>query len=183
VAPARLTAGGLATQGIGPMSHVKLIPLSQGLWTLVDAIDYDRLTRVKWYAWEANGGAFYAIRQVYTAGIQSTERLHRAVMKAPAGVDVDHRSGDTLDNRRANLRLAPFQNQWNQALHTNNSSGWKGVSWYKRSRRWMAFIRVNGKRHHLGYFADPLDAARAYDIAAVKLHGEYARLNFPEHQP
>lgn len=91
---------------------------------------------------------------------------------------VDHVNRDTLDNRRSNLRkCSRAQNAVNSKLRVTNSSGYRGVSFSKG--RWAARIRDNYAYVHLGLFDDPVAAARAYDSAALKLHKEFASLNFP----
>jgi len=93
---------------------------------------------------------------------------------------IDHINHQTDDNRLENLReVTRFQNQWNGSIQTGTSSQYKGVCWYKNYNKWKAQINVNGKKKHLGYFINPIDAARAYDRAALKYFGEYANLNFP----
>lgn len=93
----------------------------------------------------------------------------------------DHRDRNGLNNQRANLRAATTaQNSRNTGLRANNSSGFKGV--HATRGRWRAVLRVDGRRHHLGYFATAEAAGRAYDAAAVDLCGEFAWLNFPERQ-
>lgn len=104
--------------------------------------------------------------------------LHRLVMDAPQGSQVDHIDGNVLDCRRANLRLASHaQNQRNSRIYRNNRSGFKGVSRYKRTGKWQACIKVDNKLRHLGYFPNPKEAAAAYDKAARELHGEFALTN------
>jgi hypothetical protein len=113
--------------------------------------------------------------------------MHRVIMEAGPSEVVDHINGDGLDNRRINLRKCTnAENQRN--IHARrSSSGYKGVTKIQRSynlkRPWAAAISVGGargKRIHLGYFADPADAARAYDRAAQKHFGAFANLNFSE---
>jgi len=109
--------------------------------------------------------------------------MHRQLINVPKGYVIDHINGSGLDNRRANLRLATVaQNAWNSKKR-NPRSGYKGVWLAKEKGLWRAAIFCNRKRKHLGYFKDKVDAARAYDKAATKLHKEFAVLNFPNHQP
>jgi hypothetical protein len=107
--------------------------------------------------------------------------MHRVLLNAPASLHVDHVNGNGLDNQRSNIRLAtPGENQHNGRLRKNNSSGFKGVSWVTRDKRWQVSIWLGGKQRALGRFQNLEDAARAYDNAARELFGEFARLNFPE---
>ena len=111
-------------------------------------------------------------------------RAHRVIWAMVNGRwpadQIDHINGDRSDNRVANLREArPAENQWNTGLASTNTSGFKGVSWSQSSNRWSACIRHCGTQHYLGCFDTPEDAARAYDAAAIRLHGEFGRLNFP----
>ena len=93
---------------------------------------------------------------------------------------VDHINTDSLDNRKANLRLATHsQNSCNSRRDKSNTySRYRGVSFSKRKQKWFAAIRVNGKKTWLGYFDNEIDAARTYDVAARKYHKEFAMLNF-----
>jgi hypothetical protein len=107
--------------------------------------------------------------------------LHREITNAPKGLLVDHRNGDTLDNRRTNLRLATAsQNMQNVKKKKNTSSRFIGVSFIKSAGRWAAQIRAQGRDRWLGTFVNEIDAAKAYDTAAKKYYGEFARLNFNE---
>lgn len=108
--------------------------------------------------------------------------MHRLLLGldlTDAAVHVDHASGDRLDNRRVNLRPCTHaENQRNQGPSSRNASGYKGVSLYKRDGTYRASIAAHGRRRHLGYYSNPVEAARAYDAAARELHGEFARTNF-----
>lgn len=96
----------------------------------------------------------------------------------PTSQEVDHINGNGLDCRRGNLRLCTkSENQRNRRPNQNGTSGYKGVGWYKKYNCWRVRIQVNGKKQHIGYFDNEIDAATAYDNAAKQLHGEFARLN------
>jgi hypothetical protein len=103
--------------------------------------------------------------------------LHRFIMNIPKEMEVDHINGDTLDNRKVNLRVCTkSENNCNRKINQNNTSGYKGVS-YKMSRhKWCAKIGVNNKNIHLGYFDSPEEAYAAYCIASKKYHGEFGRI-------
>jgi hypothetical protein len=105
-------------------------------------------------------------------------KLHRLIL--PGCHEVDHINGNGLDNRRCNLRPALGRNQSNVNRRRDNTSGYKGVHIDKRWGHFVARIQVNGVRKSLGCYADPKQAAHAYDEAAKKFFGEFARLNFPE---
>ena len=108
-----------------------------------------------------------------------THYLHRLILGAPDGAQIDHINGDKTDNRRCNLRLATHaENQRNKGTRSDSTTGFKGVCYDKRSGRYVAYINANGVRTYLGYFKDKCMAARAYDAAAIKQHGAFARLNF-----
>jgi hypothetical protein len=157
------------------------IYLGEGKFTLVDSQDYYRLKNFNWWV-KGNGTNLYAARNSITSTLRNkTVYLHRQIMDPPPGLVVDHKNGDSLDNRRANLRLATHQeNMRNRRKRKNTSSQYIGVHFDKRKRRWAAHIRYNGKKIWLGYFDSEIEAARAYDAAAKKYHIEFARLNFPE---
>ena len=155
------------------------IPLSRGLVALVDDDDYDRVTAVgKWYA-NPNHRTFYARKNFWRQGRYIAVLMHSLITGWPSP---DHVNGNGLDNQRHNLRPATSsQNSQNRRMRSDNTSGFKGV--YLRDRgRWVASIWTAGKNRHLGLFATPEDAARAYDAAAAEIFGEFARLNFPKEQ-
>jgi hypothetical protein len=157
---------------------MKEILLNHGKIAIVDDEDYDRLMAMG--KWHYNNG--YAIRSApYKTSLgkwsSKTVFMHRIIMDAPKEMEVDHRWGDTLDNRKENLRLCTHQQNVCNRIHSNNTSGFKGVSWHKRDRKWQAKIKFNGIRLHLGYFNDKIEAARVYNAAALQYQGEFAKLN------
>jgi AP2 domain-containing protein/HNH endonuclease len=104
------------------------------------------------------------------------QRLHRVILEAVAGESIDHRNMNGLDCRRENLRkCSAGQNMMNRKVHSNTTSGFKGVS--RRGSKWRAYINVNKKRSWLGNYDTAEDAAQAYDTACKILHGEFARPN------
>lgn len=160
------------------------IPLTQGKYAIVDPEDFDRLNAHKWYALNREE-RFYAGR----AGPRRKGKpgpvllMHRQILHVGRGMVVDHINHNGLDNRRANLRPATLtQNSRNRrkVKTEGHYSKYKGLTWYKSKNRWAAMIMANRKSKFLGYFDDEIEAARAYDVAARELHGEFAAMNFPE---
>lgn len=154
-----------------PTVKPQLIPLTGGKFAIVDECDFEWLNRTAWHV--SNSG--YVIRRLMVVGRNSTAFMHREVCSAPAGVEVDHVNGNKLDNRSANLRLATrSENMRNTGPQSNNTSGFKGVSFQKDSGMWSAKIGLHGVRHHLGLFRSAELAHAAYCEAAKRLHGEFA---------
>lgn len=141
-----------------------IVVLTNGLCALVDIADAQALNR---YVWSEHSRG-YAYARVDGKQVL----MHRMLVEASPGVEVDHINGSRLDNRRCNLRVCTHsENICNQGKHKNNTSGFKGVSWHRRDKRWVARIRHEGKSFNLGSFINPLDAAKVYDEACVRLHG------------
>jgi len=156
--------------------------MAQPKYAKVDPADYKRL---RGYEWLAKKGTkrFYARRRVPTGktGNQKLVYMHQEIIEVPEGMVVDHINHDGMDNRRANIRAATrCQNMYHRKKPSGAThSKYKGVSRRKRSNTYMARIRYEKKSIYLGTFSKEIDAAKAYDRAARKYHGEFASLNFP----
>ena len=153
------------------------IALTRGREAIIDKDDVATISGHKWCALRAPNGRWYAVCRSNGNFLF----MHRVIMNAPAGRDVDHANSDGLDNRRSNLRIATrSQNLGNRRKMPGRSSRYKGVTWHKARHKWRAYIGAGGVLRHLGYFLDEADAALAYDRAALEAWGEFARTNFLE---
>lgn len=154
---------------------MKKIPLTQGLFALVDDADYPELSKFNWYS-----HCGYAARMLPTGGDPRQIRLFMH-FQITGHSPVDHIDGNKANNQRSNLR--PATNGQNQRgfkrKRIGASSGYRGVGWHSRNKKWHSYIRVDGKQISLGYFVSEIDAARAYDIAALARDKNFYHLNFP----
>lgn len=153
------------------------VKLTKWHTALYDTEDHDLIKGHLWCV-DAKRGRSYAIRAIGPKKARRFVYMHRAVVKADDGLDVDHvNQSDGTDNRKNNLRVATrSQNNMNQRPK-QGASRFKGVHWHKQAGKWHAQIRFEGKRKSLGIFANEEDAARAYDRAAVEIAGPYAATN------
>lgn len=160
-----------------PLTYIEL---TRGQIALIDPEDYVRLAGYRWMAQRSEQGVWYAVRTVHTGTTSTSEHMHRVIMDAPRDKDVDHVNGNGLDNRKSNLRLVDDSvNQQNRHRMSLNTSGYRGVTWDKQSKKWRAGIKKTGKSYHLGLHTTREDAARAYDDGARRLYGPKAWTNFP----
>jgi hypothetical protein len=156
----------------------KFIKLANGKVTIVSPADYPKLNRYHWFALNDH-------RRYYAVRVENKKliRMHRQILNAPQGLLCDHINHDTLDNRRCNLRLCTaVENCRNRRPSRNSRSSYKGVTFHRRNKKWLARILHNGRRLHIGCYEYELDAAIAYDDTAIELFGEFAYLNH-NHRP
>jgi hypothetical protein len=162
---------------------VRYIPLTHGLYAIVDAGDYEKLSRYKWAAlFSQRGNLIYAVRTDDTVENGRRRRrtilMHREIMNPPEGMVVDHINHFGLNNRRSNLRnCTPAQNTQNCRPRTDGKSRFIGV--FPNRGKWRAAITYQGDKHYLGLFDDEIEAAKARDRKAIELCGPFAQLNFP----
>lgn len=158
------------------------IPLTQGMYATVDATDYEPLMQHGWYAYKNK--KFYARRNaVDSTGKRCAIDMHSFILGTPKGLETDHRNGDGIDNRRLNIRIGTHkQNMANYPTPVTNKNGYKGVQprKYKDRIRYRARIKVDQITISLGEHNTEKEAAQAYDTAALKHFGIFARLNFPQ---
>jgi hypothetical protein len=166
-------------------STYRFIPLTNvQKVALVSAKKYQQISAHRWSGvWFSRGRSWYAVRYEYPENkMRVTIFMHREVMGLTPDDPrtVDHAFHNTLDNRefvdgKENLRIATQREQtFNQRISSKNTSGYKGVSWDKGTKKWFAYINAHGERHKLGYFLDKEEAYRVRCTAALKLHGKFA---------
>lgn len=168
-----------------------LLDIGKGYKTQVSDADYDAIKKDKWRC-ERSGNSLSVIklsREVIAPNKRIYRRVYlsRFLLQCPKGLVVDHINGDRLDNRRENLRICTgAQNSKNRRKASNNTSGYKGVyfrkNWKNRvnkKKRWTAIIIVDQKRINLGDYLTAEEGGKAYDRAAKRYFGEFAKLNFP----
>ena len=151
--------------------------LPKGKSFMFDSADLPLVCQYKWHI----GAQGYPKTAANIDGLGRGVCLHKLLMDPEKGMQVDHIDGNRLNNCRDNLRICSHaQNMRNQKLSKRNTSGYKGVSYDRARRKWAANITAFRRCHHLGRFADPIEAALAYDKAASFYFGEFANLNFKE---
>jgi hypothetical protein len=155
------------------IGKVSLLPLTKNKFTLVDTEDLPLLCKNTWFAISkpAYAACCYRVNKK-----NKTFYLHRVLLNAPDNLEVDHINGDTLDNRKVNLRVVPRQQNAYNTKDRANSSGVRGVTWCKKNKKWKSQIKVLDKNHNLGYFNTIEEARVAYESVRKTLHGEFRRV-------
>lgn len=149
---------------------LSLVEMTTGECHLIDTAQEYLVSEYSWYQNEKGYAATWNEGNVLL--------IHRLITGALPDTVVDHKNHKAWDSRQANLRVCSHaENMRNRSLNKNNTSGFKGVSWYKRRSRWVAHVAVNNKKKTVGYFHTTIEAARAYDRAALELHGAFACTN------
>lgn len=158
---------------------MKLIPLTQGKFAMVDDEDFDELNKFKW-SYYSSRRKEYAIRNSYTGKKHTTVRMHRQILnETNPEIFIDHEDGNGLNNQKLNLRrCSNKQNCANRRSHENVTSNYLGVYWRNDSKKWRVSGVSDGKRFNIGHFDNEIDAAKAYDAWAKINHKEFANLNF-----
>jgi hypothetical protein len=154
---------------------LKKIPLSDGSKARVNNCFYGLLKKFRWYVIKAKHTQY----AVWYRTSREKIAMHQMILGARGGQVVDHIDGDGLNNQVANLRVCDWsQNVMHSVRRRRGRSRYKGVD--RHHGKWRARIAAYGQRMHLGNYATEEEAARAYDRAAVRHHGEFAVLNFGE---
>lgn len=155
---------------------MKYVKLTRGEYAIVDDEDFEKVSKFIWFATGDGRGHIYARRNANS--LSQISALHNMIIDVPSGYIIDHINGNTLDNRKENLRVATYrQNSLNKGFAHNRKV--KGVSWIKKNKAYRAYITPYRRQRHIGCFKKLDDAKRAYDVEAIKEFGVWARLNFP----
>lgn len=159
---------------------MKTIPLTHGKSALVDDEDYQRVSRFKWRLLVMHGNEYAHCHSPMVNWKRVTLMMHRVIMNARKGQEIDHRDNNGLNNQKSNLRFCTrSQNMANRRIDRDNKTGFKGVRFIGRQpfNPWRAQIGVGGKLVDLGSHPTAQEAAEAYNRAALEYFGEYAKLN------
>lgn len=154
---------------------IAILTLNKGYFAKVFVRDLPIISSLKWMALVQPRSVYAVARYKIAKGVYKTAYMHRLIISAPKGIQVDHKDGDGLNNVSSNLRLATAsQNQMNMRKHTKKA-GLKGAYYHKRDNRWLSQISINRKHIYLGCYETEIEAHQAYCAASKKYHCEYGR--------
>lgn len=157
------------------------IPLTKGFHAIIDPCDFNLVSKYTWRTSGEDGDYYAATNMKVKRNVVKLVRLHNFIMKPKESKRVDHRDRNWLNHVRKNLRICSVaQNNQNRVSKKNRQYRYRGI--YLYNNRWLATIRFDRKLKHLGRYDTDIQAAKAYDEAAKKYHGEFAVLNFPENR-
>lgn len=154
---------------------MKLIPLSRGESAMVDDEDFEKLNQFNWFV--DNSINRYASRSRSPSDPGRERMMHRFILNPPKEMQIDHIDGDGFNNQKSNLRICTQGNNNKNRVIQKHSTPFKGVAWHKRNKKFVAYIRVDGKRTYLGSFHNPILAAVVYDLEALEKFGEFSKTN------
>lgn len=157
---------------------MKKIKLTQGKYTLVDDKDYKKLNRFKWCVGVYTDSLSYAMRSKKKNGRWISCCMQKEIIGIiPKNTVIDHIDGNGLNNQRKNLRIATVsQNGMNRKDNCNNVSGFRGVSYNKKAKKWQSQTMSMGKPIYLGLYKDILEAANAYKMFANENYKNFKRI-------
>jgi hypothetical protein len=158
---------------------VQRIKLTQDQFALIDDENLELINKYKWFTQKIDN-RYYVATHIKINNKSTMLYMHRLIMGLKPGdkIEVDHIDHNGLNNRKENLRkVGRKQNAMNSRKKKNCSSAYKGVCFYKRDNLWVAYIMIDYKLIHLGRFINEIDAAKAYDNAAIKYFGANAFIN------
>lgn len=158
---------------------MKKIPLSKygrknkgKYFALIDDEDFEAINKIDWCCTGHYGVCDYAHARIKGKLIS----MHRYILKSDKGEYTDHKNRNGLDNRKENLRIcSQSQNQYNRKKQVNNTSGFKGISWHKKSKKWQVNLRIPGKQLYFGLYSNKEKALEVYNQNIKRICGEFAR--------
>lgn len=154
---------------------MKYIKLTNGYSAMVDDDDYEKLSVYTWRGFKSFKN-IYAVTTQKVNGRLTSILMHRLILNAEKGKMIDHKDNYGLNNQKNNLRFCTnSENQKNK--RASGVSKYLGVSWHKRTKKWLAHICIDKKQKHLGLFVEEKEAAICYNKYAIEHHKEFARIN------
>lgn len=169
-----------AQQKEGNDDEFGIVELTQGFKAKCDLSDLDLVNQYKWYPCKQGNNTYALTHSDTRPSVRKSISMHRLIMGAGKNEIIDHINGDSLDNRRCNLRFVTKRENAFNSTSRRGASKYKGVTFRKDTGKWRANIGFDMERKCLGSFATEVEAAAAYNQAAIELHGEHARLNILE---